>query len=207
MNEEKFCIMPEMPYCPCCKFGVIDYGDAETYEDTQGPFCKTEWHCTCTKQDVERIMLKEKSEKPESLLVKNRKEITEIKMLLITELCPHCNKENTIERVVKKEGYRAFCPSCGKWMMLCSECMTDEFCDYSSDEDICYRQVEEMWKELEDVPLDENEEGREYFEDDFCLCGYEFPAGTEKNDVWGWFNHHHPKGIAYLLNEFEEGRE
>lgn len=41
----KGCIMPEMPYCPACKHGRIEYPEwVETYEDTQGCSCK--WICT-----------------------------------------------------------------------------------------------------------------------------------------------------------------
>ena len=35
MKNKKLCIMPEMPYCPCCKYGYIVYID-ET---------ETEWRC------------------------------------------------------------------------------------------------------------------------------------------------------------------
>ena len=46
------CIMPEMPYCPACKFGRVEYpADAETYEDTIG--CSYEWVCSCTENDLE----------------------------------------------------------------------------------------------------------------------------------------------------------
>lgn len=38
------CIMPEMPYCPACKFGYIHY-----YENND---TDTEWVCTCTDEDV-----------------------------------------------------------------------------------------------------------------------------------------------------------
>lgn len=41
---------------------------------------------------------------------------------LVTELCPHCDRENTIEWDVDKEGLQAFCPGCGKRLMLCSMC-------------------------------------------------------------------------------------
>lgn len=53
MSENKYCIMPEQPYCPCCKFNVTDYGDAETYNDILGAHTNIHWVCTCSKSDVE----------------------------------------------------------------------------------------------------------------------------------------------------------
>lgn len=45
------CIMPEMPYCPACEHGHIEYPDwVETYEDTQGCSCK--WICMLTGEEV-----------------------------------------------------------------------------------------------------------------------------------------------------------
>lgn len=40
----------------------------------------------------------------------------------VTEWCSHCERENTLEWDVETEGLKAFCPGCGKVMMLCSEC-------------------------------------------------------------------------------------
>jgi len=154
----------------------------------------------------ELIVLREEKRRLKDLVMKKQEEITAIRMSLVAEMCAHCEKENVIEWNVKRQGHMVFCLNCGKRLMLCSECMLyDGICDYNSDEDICYRMVEEMWKELEDIPLDVDKDGREYFENEFSLCGYEFPAGIEKNDIWGWFNRHHPQGISYLINEFEEG--
>lgn len=55
---------------------------------------------------------------------------------LVTELCPHCGLENTIEWNVAQEGYKAFCPRCGKRLMLCDECDRSP-CDYNRDKDTC----------------------------------------------------------------------
>jgi len=154
----------------------------------------------------ELIVLREEKRQLESLVIKKREEITAIRMSLVTEMCAHCVEENTIEWNTRKQGYVAYCPNCGRRLMICSECRAYGFpCNYNPDEDICYRMVEKMWKEFEEIPLDVDKDGREYFEKEFSLCGYEFPAGIEKNEVWGWFDCHHPKGIDYLLNEFEYG--
>lgn len=63
--------------------------------------------------------------------------------LLVTEYCPECETEVTMQWDVKALGYKAFCPHCGKRLMLCSECrhrkdggfMYD--CDYDSETDSC----------------------------------------------------------------------
>ena len=51
MNNK--CIMPEMPYCPTCTYGRVEYPDwVETYEDTQG--CECKWVCLLTdKEEIE----------------------------------------------------------------------------------------------------------------------------------------------------------
>ena len=41
------CIMPEMPYCPACKYGHICA--------IEGSDTDTEWICTCTDEDVEKM--------------------------------------------------------------------------------------------------------------------------------------------------------
>lgn len=41
----------------------------------------------------------------------------------IVEYCSFCNTENEIRWDVETEGYEAFCPHCGKKMMICSECL------------------------------------------------------------------------------------
>lgn len=62
----------------------------------------------------------------------------------VTEVCPHCDKENTIEWNVEEYGYEAWCPHCGKKMMLCSECLyaKDNMygrCDWNSESKKCFR--------------------------------------------------------------------
>ena len=57
------------------------------------------------------------------------------------------------------------------------------------------RYLESLWLESEDVPLNPN---TECIEDPY-LC---FSVGTHREDIWHWFDTHHSKGVAYLLNEF-----
>ena len=52
--------------------------------------------------------------------------------------------------------------------------------------------VEELWDNLADVPIaPETEELDEPY--------YIWPKGTDKEDIWHWFDEHHSKGVAYLL--------
>jgi hypothetical protein len=57
----------------------------------------------------------------------------------ITEWCPHCEYEIDMRWDVKQMGYQAFCPVCGKRLMLCSECSNDNGgqCDYDAETDRC----------------------------------------------------------------------
>ena len=61
---------------------------------------------------------------------------------MVVEVCPHCMSENVMVWDVSKNGYRAYCPVCGKPMMLCDECIHAEdgmnengsHCDWREDE-------------------------------------------------------------------------
>lgn len=69
---------------------------------------------------------------------------------LITETCPNCEKEITVNWDVKKDGYKAFCPNCGKTLMLCSACLDSDphclSCDWNK-ENGCYRSREKPKQE------------------------------------------------------------
>lgn len=64
---------------------------------------------------------------------------------LITEACPNCEKEITVNWDVKKDGYKTICPNCGKTLMLCSACLDSDShclsCDWNK-ENGCYRSRE-----------------------------------------------------------------
>jgi len=62
------------------------------------------------------------------------------------------------------------------------------------------KRLEEMWDGLADVPFDPK---TECIEDDY-LC---FPAGTERMDIWRWFDARHSKGVAYLLYRIDPTAE
>lgn len=58
----------------------------------------------------------------------------------VTEVCPHCEQEVTMTWDVDWDGFKAFCPYCGKRLMLCDECLHSEHggnCDYDRRTDSC----------------------------------------------------------------------
>ena len=58
----------------------------------------------------------------------------------VTELCPHCTNEIEMCWNTGEYGYKAFCPVCGKRLMLCDDCRhTDGIggCDYDSKSAAC----------------------------------------------------------------------
>lgn len=69
---------------------------------------------------------------------------------LITETCPNCEKEITVNWNVKKDGYKTVCPNCGKTLMLCSACLDSDThclsCDWNKEND-CYRSREKPKQE------------------------------------------------------------
>ena len=60
---------------------------------------------------------------------------------VVVELCPHCENEILFGWNVEEFGYAAYCPVCGKRLMLCSECQRgggSKPCDYDSERDACH---------------------------------------------------------------------
>lgn len=57
----------------------------------------------------------------------------------VTELCPHCESEVEMIWNADVDGFKAFCPHCGKRLMLCDECLHSgtSNCDYSMNTDSC----------------------------------------------------------------------
>lgn len=58
---------------------------------------------------------------------------------IVTETCPHCESEIEMLWNTDERGFKAFCPVCGKRLMLCDECLHTGKgqCDYSNDTDSC----------------------------------------------------------------------
>ncbi len=60
---------------------------------------------------------------------------------VVVELCPNCENEILFGWNVEEFGYTAYCPVCGKRLMLCSECQHGEGskpCDYDSERNACH---------------------------------------------------------------------
>lgn len=53
-------------------------------------------------------------------------------------------------------------------------------------------ELELLWKQFEDVPMNPD---TERIEEEFIG----FPAGTDREDIWHWFDERHSKGVVYLL--------
>ena len=54
------------------------------------------------------------------------------------------------------------------------------------------KRLEDLWGEFGDIPMDPE---TERIEEPFLS----FPAGTDREDIWHWFDKRHSKGVAYLL--------
>ena len=51
-------------------------------------------------------------------------------------------------------------------------------------------QLEKLWKQFGDVPMNPD---TEKMEEPFM----DFPAGTDREEIWHWFDERHSKGVAY----------
>ena len=74
--------------------------------------------------------------------------------MTVTEVCPHCEEEITMEWDVETRGYKAYCPVCGGRLMLCDECFHGEpgySCDYDSETDTCRHNKPKVLTDGEDI--------------------------------------------------------
>ena len=55
----------------------------------------------------------------------------------ITVYCSECERETTMQWDIEQDGFKAYCPYCGKRLMMCSYCDHLENCDYDKDTDTC----------------------------------------------------------------------
>lgn len=57
-------------------------------------------------------------------------------------------------------------------------------------------QLEQLWEELGDVMIDYSDEFPDgALVDDWFI----FMAGTDRMDVWDWFDEHYSKGVYHLM--------
>ena len=68
-------------------------------------------------------------------------------------------------------------------------------CEYRTSE-LADKYIETLWSKFEDITLNE-EDGVEIINSAWFI----FSEGTEKEDIWHWFDNNHSKGIAWLLYE------
>lgn len=62
------------------------------------------------------------------------------------------------------------------------------------------QEIENIWEEFEDVPMDEDANGELVLAHDWR----QFKAGTTRTKIWKWFDEVHSKGINWLLYEGED---
>lgn len=61
------------------------------------------------------------------------RQYTKFATTLVYEHCPHCDREQAVQWNVEQDGHGLYCPNCGKYIMLCSECPArdgDMGCDW-----------------------------------------------------------------------------
>lgn len=57
--------------------------------------------------------------------------------------------------------------------------------------------LEDLWKTLTDVPMNPDTED---MEEDWFI----FPKGTNREDIWDWFDEQHSKGIGWIMENIED---
>lgn len=57
--------------------------------------------------------------------------------------------------------------------------------------------LEDLWKTLTDVPMNPDTED---IEEDWFI----FPKGTNREDIWDWFDEQHSKGIGWIMENIED---
>ena len=62
--------------------------------------------------------------------------------------------------------------------------------------------LESKWAELEDVPFDETPDGYLVLAEDF----WKFKKGTEREEIWHFFDEYHSKGVYFLLYQWHPTR-
>lgn len=87
-----------------------------------------------------------------------------------------------IGREEELKGYNQ-CPNCGKSNVLI-ELTPQHF--YDDDE------LEALWKLFDDIPINNMDEIEEEY--------LGFPIGTNRFEIWHWFDRTYSKGVASLIN-------
>lgn len=139
-DEEYF--VPSVVGLPETRFGSINEDDTAFFELDKDSFVLTneEADTPITIGELTSRFIKAASadawEKAEAIFTGNQPKLFDedsCETDTVIETCPHC--EHTVEMVwdIEKNGFKAFCPFCGRCLMLCSECIKREgvmSCDY-----------------------------------------------------------------------------
>lgn len=144
--------------------------------------------------------------------------------MTVIECCAYCGSEIEMRWNVETDGYKAFCPVCGKRLMLCDECMhrTGEFvddCDYCSATDECRfnrDRVALIVKKKEEINLDAEQKRKDEENERQRLVGQILSFGDRiqellrvgialknngflKNHSWAKDQHLKPYGYDYEM--------
>ncbi len=98
--------------------------------------------------------------------------------------CNHCSAifpETLIDQTQDEER----CPVCGLTGAL--QDVDSETTEFSKDQLIA------LWILFGDIPIDD----RDLIEEEFLG----FPAGTDRFDIWHWFDERYPGGVHTLISE------
>lgn len=60
-------------------------------------------------------------------------------------------------------------------------------------------EIESLWKDLGNQPFIEGEDKDLLLDIDWFI----FKKGTDRQEIWKWFDRNHEKGVYYLLYEME----
>lgn len=111
----------------------------------------------------------------------------------IEEYCPHCDELLPI--LVDLDQIHNFfvtCPKCGGKVLLCSLCR--ENCDQR--DGVCQMSdpatnLRRLWAEFGDIPINDRDEIEEPF--------LHFEKGTDRFEIWHWFDDRYPGGVVALM--------
>lgn len=121
-----------------------------------------------------------------------------IQAFVVTEYCPHCDKEQSLLWDAGKDGYEIYCPTCGEKIMLCSVCDEFDACDWREDSGCKKRRRDEKMKDADLIR--ELKRIKVQTGGLICLgCGHEHNCGVHGCAVI--------REAAQRLEEYHQGKE
>jgi hypothetical protein len=110
--------------------------------------------------------------------------------LLKEYICPVCLKQYEYDELFYDEEYdQSYCPKCKHDGLIyrTEQYFTTDAMEYTDEI------LEEIWDQFGDIPINDN--------DEIVLPFYIWPAGTDRFEIWKWFDQKHSKGVHYLVHE------